>query len=441
MISRVDMDRNLYWSSSGPVTAEQIRNRVSALSEKLPDLDAAALSFGRRDCFLTALLSVWSRGQTAVLPAKSTAYNPKYSRCQFSSLYFLSDNPCAISEAENSLIDSTLAEGLGKPSQIEFDPKMKALCMFTSGSTGRPVPNFKTCESLINSAVPIAAMVGLDRLESLSLVATVPIDHMYGFELTALMVLWAGLSAHCERPIYPDDIARCLRQIPAPRVLVTTPFHLRILMESEVKLPALHKVISATAPLSAEFATRLEDWLCAPIQEIYGFTEGGSVASRRTVDNLDWTLRSDLTPDEFDGQQFLISRDTEQRIPFPDSIRILDNSHIQLESRHQDIVKIAGKRESLSNLSSLLAQIDGVKDGIYAMSSDDSGMGTITRLIAIVVAPGVTDQKIRQSLRKNTDDVFLPRKIYRVPSLPRNETGKLPHEDLQTLISAVLKRA
>jgi len=37
-------------------------------------------------------------------------------------------------------------------------------------------------------------------------------------------------------------------------------------------------------------------------------------------------------------------------------------------------------------------------------------------------------------LRRGIDPVFLPRPLKRVPALPRNETGKLPHAALVRLL-------
>ncbi len=52
-----------------------------------------------------------------------------------------------------------------------------------------------------------------------------------------------------ERPFYPADVAAAVGRVPQPRVLVTTPIHLRTLLASEVEFPPLDLVMSATAPL------------------------------------------------------------------------------------------------------------------------------------------------------------------------------------------------
>ena len=54
------------------------------------------------------------------------------------------------------------------------------------------------------------------------------------------------------------------------------------------------------------------------------------------------------------------------------------------------------------------------------MPSEDS-----RRLAALVVAPGMEPSAILDELKEAIDPAFLPRPLYLVPMLPRQETGKL----------------
>ena len=63
-------------------------------------------------------------------------------------------------------------------------------------------------------------------------IGTVPAHHMYGIELTVLLPLFANMSVHADRPLFPADVAAVLAQPARPRVLVSTPLHLRALAES-----------------------------------------------------------------------------------------------------------------------------------------------------------------------------------------------------------------
>ncbi len=120
-------------------------------------------------------------------------------------------------------------------------------------------------------------------MAGISLVATVPPQHMYGFESSVLLALHGGAVLDASRPFFPADIAAALRRVPAPRMLVTTPFHLRTVLDAKLALPPLTLVLCATAPLAPQLAAEAEARLGAPLLEIYGCTEAGQVASRRTT--------------------------------------------------------------------------------------------------------------------------------------------------------------
>jgi acyl-coenzyme A synthetase/AMP-(fatty) acid ligase len=148
-----------------------------------------------------------------------------------------------------------------------------AAIVFTSGSTGTPVPYKKTWGLLSRCIQSGAPRLGLSDGRSHALIGTVPGQHMYGLESTVLLALLSGNALSAERPFYPADIAAAVQGVPRPRVLVTTPIHLRTLLASEIELPAVDLVMSATAPLSRDLARQVEEKYGAPLLEIYCSTE------------------------------------------------------------------------------------------------------------------------------------------------------------------------
>ncbi len=104
-----------------------------------------------------------------------------------------------------------------------------------------------------------------------------------------------------------------------------------------------------------------------------------------------------------------------------------------LRGRIADLVNIAGKRTSLAYLDHQLTSIAGVADGAFVMPEEAEER--VTRLMAVVVAPGLTQAQILQALRQRVDAAFLPRPLVLVDALPRNALGKLPREAVLRLIS------
>ena len=95
-----------------------------------------------------------------------------------------------------------------------------------------------------------------------------------------MLALQHGLVLHAGRPFYPADIVAELAAATRPRLLVTTPIHLQVLLAEPGEIPPVDLVLSATAPLSAELARAAEARFAVTLCEIYGCSEAGQIAVR-----------------------------------------------------------------------------------------------------------------------------------------------------------------
>jgi acyl-coenzyme A synthetase/AMP-(fatty) acid ligase len=441
LLDTFSRDRTAFWTPDGAISQGALYALATTLAEQLPNRPVAAIYCEDRVYFTIALLAAWMRGQTAIFPPDSTAHMFRLLSADFPNLYCLTDIVLPFETSDVVIVsDVATADGENTPLK-ELPATHPAIVIFTSGSSGKPSINNKTWGMLVAGGKMLPNMLGLGDLRRYNVVATAPSQHMYGFETGIMSVLQGGAAVHSERPVFPSDIARCLDQIPLPRILVTTPIHLRSLVESGITLPALCRIVSATAPLSQDLARRTESQLEAPVWEIYGFTEVGSVARRQTMTSDIWSLREDFLAGGEGNQQYVDWSVFNLRIPFPDEVDILDPTRIRLRGRAQDSVNIAGKRASLSGLSAKLMQLEGVVDGTIWQPDEDEGYGNVSRLIAFVVAPESSQDAIRRELRQCMDPVFVPRRIFFVETLGRNATGKLPQEALRKLTSCHLTRS
>jgi acyl-coenzyme A synthetase/AMP-(fatty) acid ligase len=217
-------------------------------------------------------------------------------------------------------------------------------------------------------------------------------------------------------------------------VLVSTPLHLRLLLEAGLEMPEVALVLSATAPLSTQLAQKIESSFNAPLLEIYGSTETGQIATRRTVQTLEWQLFPEVKLTQQGENMWAAEGHVEIPVALNDIIELTSNGRFLLHGRQQDLINIAGKRSSLSSLNYHLNSIAGVIDGAFYMP--DETHDHVTRLCACVVAPGLSAQSIMTALRERIDPVFLPRPLLFVAALPRNSTGKLPREALKKLVES-----
>jgi len=442
-----DLDQPIAWRDGEPISRRRYLADAHTLCALLPGAGPMLNVTADRYHFAVGLGAAMLRGQDNLMPPNHTPDMVARLHSLFPSAYALADEAAPPVQLPMVWHPHTPPTSPAPDEVPSVDADMLVAQVLTSGSTGAPVPHAKRWGLLVNNTRAgvqrLAEQMGRSNLAGVTLVATVPPQHMYGFESTVLVALLGGASFDAERPFYPADIARALARAPRPRMLVTTPFHLKTLLDSGIELPPIDLTVCATAPLSPQLAARAEAALAAPLMEIYGCTEAGQVASRRTTDGPEWHTYEGLRLTG-DGDQSVVQ---DGHVPQPtllaDVLEVIDAQTFRLLGRSNDLINIAGKRSSLSHLNYHLNSIAGIHDGSFWLPPDEPGHG-IVRLTAFVVAPdvapGALHDHIVSALRQRVDAAFLPRRVINVPAMPREPTGKLPAGLLDAWAAGVLER-
>lgn len=448
LLSHTSPDRIVAWRDGIPVTAAQFLSDVEKLATILPASRHILNDCHDRYHFLVALSAILVAGKVNLLPSTRTAETIRQLLSFAPDAVCLTDQSnCAIALPQTAYPSPTFFGQIGSASirafnipQIEEDRLVAYV--FTSGSTGLPIAHRKTWATLVCNVQMEARQLGLEPGVNYSVVGTVPAQHMYGFESTVLMPLANGFSLTSAQSFYPADICHSLAQVPEPRVLITTPVHLRSLLGSALPLPKIEVMVSATAPLSPQLAQQAEQAFHAPLQEIYGSTETGQIATRQPSLTPEWVLFPTLKmapcpeQDKNDSRMWISGGHVETPMPMNDAIELTSNGKFLLHGRITDLINIAGKRSSLAYLNHHLNAIPGIVDGAFFMPPEKTS-GEVTRLKAVVVAPTLEVGDIIAALREKIDPAFMPRPLYKVDSLPRNATGKLPHAALAEFMNTL----
>jgi acyl-coenzyme A synthetase/AMP-(fatty) acid ligase len=437
------------WRRGEPITRARFLADVQHLARALPHRGHVLNVCTDRYRFAVGLAAALMREQVSLLPPSTHAATVRQLVARFPDTYCLAETAQADIDLPQTLYDDAFIApsnvDVGAMPRIPVDRTVA--CVFTSGSTGVPTMHRKRWGSLVVNVRSEAERLMCDgRASPIAIVATVPPQHMYGFESSLLMAWQSGAALVAERPFYPADIVAALERIPGRRLLVTTPFHLRALIEASDLLPAVDCIVCATAPLSQALAATVEQRFGAPVLEVYGCTETGQLATRRTTQDPRWQLLGsiDLAIDA-NGQAIARGGHIEEATPLSDVLEAAPDFAttrlFSLVGRSSDLVNIAGKRTSLGHLDVQLNAIDGVIDGVFVMPDDDrAAQDGVTRLAAVVVAPTLDSARLLAALRERIDAVFLPRPIHFVDSLPRNATGKLTQARLQRLLADAARR-
>ncbi|MDD2987811.1 MAG: AMP-binding protein [Zoogloea sp.] len=423
-------DSIIAWLPAGPVTRNQFLADVRQLAGQLPEGQHVLNICHNRYHFLVGLAAAIVCGKVSLLPSSLTPNTVTRLRHDAPDLFCLHDTSLDDIDLPGIPFPPARAPVEGILAVPEIPADQVVAHVFTSGSTGTALVHRKTWGSLVINALSESERLGA---RGCTLVGTVPPQHMYGFESTVLICLHGGAACWSGRPFYPADISAALDAVPAPRALVTTPFHLRTLLEAGLRLPPVDFLLSATAPLSEELAARAEAACGAPLLEIYGCTETGQLASRRSTQTRAWQLLGEVTLCATETGHAAQGGHVEGTVPIGDVIELVDERHFLLHGRNADQVNIAGKRTSLAYLNQQLLDVPGVTDGVFFMP-DAEPDDHATRLCACVVAPGHTRQSLLAALRSRIDTAFLPRPLVFVERLPRNAASKLPRADLLALL-------
>ena len=442
-------DTTVAWRGARPVTAAQFIADVHAFAARLPAVGACVNLCTDRYAFAVAFGAALLRERGCLLPPNArpetlaslrAAHGPMFVACDDASLQVPELDVLVVADAPSS-------DGAASLAVPSAPATLQAACLLTSGSTGQPQPHAKTWGQLHanteGGVQRLCELLGQPTLRGLTLVATVPPQHSYGFESSLLLALLGGAAFHAGRPFYPADIAAALAEVPRPRALVTTPFHLKALLSAGIELPPCDLVLSATAPLSPQLAREAEGRFGGALIEIYGCTEAGQVATRRSAQTEVWTtygalrIRQEGAPDEEGIERFVVQGGhVLEPTPLADLLKLEGDRRFRLLGRANDLIHVAGRRSSLGHLDYHLNSIEGVQDGAFWVP--DEVPDGVVRPVAFVVAPELTREAIIGALRHRLEAPFVPRRVVHVAALPREATGKLTRDALRRFARAQL---
>lgn len=316
-----------------------------------------------------------------------------------------------------------------------------AVLLYTSGSTGNPQAQPKTLLHLARGALVLGARLSKDVEGGLAaigrIVCSVPPQHMFGLECSVMLPLVYGIPVLDRRPLLPADVraafAGSLRG-----AWIATPMHLHSLVQSTETVPSCSVVIVSTMPLTQTVARRSEHLVQAPVLEIYGSTETGALAMRRTAREIRWLPMDGVQVEP--GDDGAVARGTH----FASPVKLLDELALDpggtftLLGRQADLIKVAGRRASLAGLNLLLQELPGLEDGVFYLPATGS---PTERLCLIHSGPPLDRAATRRWLRARLDPVFLPRTFIRLDRLPRADNGKLRRQTLDLVFARWLSAA
>ncbi len=422
----------------GEVSRGQFLHAIARCARSLPDHPFAINICEDRYDFVVGFFAALLRGQTNVLmpgPASAAETMLESVQASYPDGYLLASEHVGTG---SDIVEETPAAVLAQLDEVA--PQHTAAIVFSSGTTGLHKRIEKTWVSLYQGALINRRYHEAHCDPSASIVATVPPWHMYGLEWSVMLPLVSGHATYARSTLFPDDIRAALAMAAQPRMLVSTPLHLRALLDSGVELPAVATVMSATAPLDPGLAGHIEAQWNTQVFEIYGCSEMGTMAFRFPASSPSWVFFDEFTVhrDSEDDVVTIAAAHTGPELKLADRLAFEPDGRFRIVGRDSDMVKVAGKRGSLADINQVLLAIEGVTDGVV-FDPAELELESTGRLAALVVSQSLGPAELRAALVPLLDPVFIPRPLLLVEQLPRSAAGKLRREDLRALVAAAKK--
>lgn len=315
--------------------------------------------------------------------------------------------------------------------------------VFTSGSTGEAKRIAKTLALLEREAATLDRVLGSLVPAGATVHGTVAHQHVYGL---AFRLCWPLASGRVIAGPAHELWESALSALTAGDALVTSPAHLSrmegIAPNDPARRPSL--VLSAGAPLAEAAAEHAAALFGVPVTEVFGSTETGAIALRhRSSPDPAWQPLPGVAV-EADGEGLL-----RVRSPFvggdglfegADRIALEAEGGFRLLGRADRIVKIEGKRVSLTEVEARLRALPEVADAVAVSLS-----GPAPRLAAVVVPSNEGraclaevgafrfGRQLRRALAATQEPAGLPRHWRFLDALPSGPLGKQRHADIASL--------
>lgn len=424
-------------------TWREVHTAALALAQRLPEGYAVCNLCSSYLGFLITWLAALRRNLPVILP-------PSRGTADLAHVLSLANQPVVL------LSDSAPPAGIDAPwlqCQLGAMPQQTLpaakLCwktgldnaqitLYTSGSTGASEPQSRSLAQLFAGALQLGARLGqhpapvsvscLDTFDYI--VSSVPPQHMFGIETMLMLSITFNKPVIDRRPLLPADIQEAMNSRPGKAAWIATPLHLQAVARIASTLESCALTLTSTMPLSPEVAQKTEALIKGPVIEIYGSTETGALATRRTATTTIWKQLDSVELDfgysnvRATGQHF----DSPQTIT--DRLERLDARQFKLIGRDTDVIKIGGRRTSLAALNAILQEIGGIDDAVFMRAVT----GEHQRPVLIYTKTStLTPAQIKSALRKKIDPLFLPRVIIGVDHLQRNERGKTVAAELMAI--------
>lgn len=319
--------------------------------------------------------------------------------------------------------------------KVTINPDVSNIIFFTSGTTAKPKEVVKSLSQLEKEIEILEKKWGADELSCKPrFFSTVSHAHIYGLLFSLLWPVSANYKIF--RKTF-SDWTKLLEHHFSGDYLVSSPSLLERNPHISNKTEGFNKIFSSGSNLEFEHAKACEKSFGILPLEVYGSTETGGIAYRQQFQkSVPWK--------KFDCITIKTNKENHLSVQSPyildtdfyetnDCVSLLNNSSFHLLGRTDRIVKIEGKRVSLSDVEERLCRLDYIENAkiIFLKDNNRDALGA-----AIILSEQGRQhffnhgklsviKNIKNELKNHMEMISIPRRWRFLEHFPSNSEGKL----------------
>jgi O-succinylbenzoic acid--CoA ligase len=309
----------------------------------------------------------------------------------------------------------------------DLDPAAVHTILFTSGTEGEPKPVELTVANQDASAAGSAAVLGSERDDRW--LCVLPLFHVAGLGILVRCARNATTALLHDR-FDPVRVAAALSDGSTSMVSLV-PTQLRRLREAGLDgAPSLRALLLGGGPIPPDLVEWARD-AGLPVRCTYGMTE---TASQIAVTEPGQAAATPLPGVDLrigDGGEILVrgpmvspaALAADGWLHSGDRGRIDRHGRLHVEGRIKELIVSGGEKVAPAAVEAVLAAHPAIADAGVAGTPDPDWGEAVTAFV--VERRPVSDYELLAFCRERLAGYQVPKRVVRVPSLPRNATGKL----------------
>ena len=314
------------------------------------------------------------------------------------------------------------------------------ITFFTSGSTGSPKKIIRTLKQ-ISMEISTLNSVFLSKIKNTTFYSTVSHQHLYGL---TFYILWplSNKNPITLKIINFSEQLDPIFKMHKKSTLITSPSFLQRIDSQSIK-PEKLNIFSAGGHLSKPTILQTVKSLGVYPNDIFGSTETGVIAYKFTDKSHYWKPFPKIKVAKTANGCLVVKSpfsSKEDKLVTGDQIVFYKKQYFELLGRMDQVVKVEGKRISLTQIEQYLQKHNFIDD-VCAIKMEDK-----RQYIAVIVklndkgvmalnknSKNYINDQLRDFIATNIDRILLPRRFRYVSHIPINSQGKRIKSQLQEL--------